>query len=323
MSPRMQPLATGAFAIYTIDDLRPLLDHRPIIEAVRVALIQHSAGHVQSPMPGELRFPRAPGDCHIKFGHLMGEPSFAIKVATGFYNNAARGLPVNNGLTLVFDAETGVPQALFQDGGWLTAWRTAAATALAAHCLAPRRAPTIGMIGTGLQATLAVEWIEKLIPAARFLMLGRDPQRTAVIAGQCGATAARSIVELMAHSDIVVTATPSEAPLFDAELARPGMHFVGVGADSGGKHELPVALFGRAQTILTDDHHQCRALGDFGRAVRAGAVAEDADRAFGSALAGALPRDRQPADISIVDLTGLAAQDIAIANWFRQQLSYA
>jgi ornithine cyclodeaminase len=314
---------TKAFAIYSIEDLRPLLDHRRVIEAVRVALIRHSAGDVQSPLPGELVFPAGPGDCHIKFGHLSGDPSFAVKVATGFYNNGARGLPVNNGLTLVFDAETGVPQVLFQDGGWLTAWRTAAATALAAHCLAPRRAPTIGIIGTGLQAQLAIEWIGKLIPSVDFLMLGRDPLRTASISERCGATAAHSIAELMASSDIVVTATPSTAPLFEADLARPGMHFVGVGADGGGKHELPVALFSRASIILTDDHRQCRALSDFGRAVHAGVIPEDADHAFGTALDGALPIERWPDDLTIVDLTGLAAQDIAIANWFRQQLSQA
>jgi ornithine cyclodeaminase len=310
----------GPFAIYTIEDLRPLLDHRQVIEAVRVALIRHSAGDVQSPMPGELLFPTAPGDCHIKFGHLSGDPSFAIKVATGFYNNSARGLPVNNGLTLVFDAETGMPQVLFQDGGWLTAWRTAAATALAAHCLSPRRAPTVGIFGTGLQAQLSIEWIAKLIPSAGFLLLGRDPLRTASVAEQCGATAARSIAELMATSDIIVTATPSETALFDGELVRPGMHFVGVGADGGAKHELPVALFTKAQIILTDDHRQCCALSDFGRALRVGAVAEDADQAFGSVLGGLLSIERQPEDITIVDLTGLAAQDIAIANWFRQQL---
>lgn len=312
---------TGAFPIYSIDQIRPLLDHTAIIAVVRDALIKQSAGLVQSPLPGQLVFEDAHGDCHIKFGHMAGDTRFAIKVATGFYNNGRRGLPVNNGLTLVFDAETGAPRCLFQDGGWMTAWRTAAATALATHCLAPKADSAVGIIGTGLQAQLAVDWVKVLMPDARFTMLGRDPARTAEIASACGVTASTSTEALMATSDVIITATPSATALFAAELARPGMHFVGVGADGEEKQELPEALFSHAAHILTDDHRQCTLLSDFGRAVRAGAVTENADVALGKVLDGDIIIERHPHDITIVDLTGLAAQDIAIANWFQTRLA--
>ncbi len=292
-----------------------------MIEVVRNALIKHSAGQVQSPMPGQLVFDNPVGDCHIKFGHIAGESSFAIKVATGFYDNGKCGLPVNNALTLVFDAQTGTPQCLFQDQGWMTAWRTAAATALAAQCLAPRLDARIGMIGTGLQAQLAVEWVAEIMTDARFSLYGRDPARTAEVAARCGATVAPSIKALMSESDIIITATPSAKPLFDAALARPGMHFVGLGADGDEKQELPEALFAQAAHILTDDHRQCMALGDFGRAVRAGAVVERVDISFGKVLSGETRIERHDDDITIVDLTGLAAQDIAIASWFQAKLA--
>jgi ornithine cyclodeaminase len=310
-----------AFPIYGIDQITPLLDRAAIIDAVREALIKQSAGHIQSPMPGQLVFEDAHGDCHIKFGHMSGAQNFAIKVATGFYNNGRRGLPVNNGLTLLFDAETGAPNCLFQDGGWMTAWRTAAATALATHCLAPKADADIGIIGTGLQAQLAVDWVKVLMPDARFTMLGRDVARTATIAAQCGVTATTSIDTLMASCDVIITATPSATPLFDVSLVRPAMHFVGVGADGEEKQELPEALFGLAAHILTDDHRQCTLLSDFGRAVRAGVVAKTADIAFGKVLSGEIMLERKPDDITIIDLTGLAAQDIAIANWFQTRLA--
>ncbi len=314
---------SSAFPTYTLDQISPLLDRTAIIDAVKDALIKHSAGAVQSPMPGQLIFEEAHGDCHIKYGHVKGGASFAIKIATGFYENGKRGLPVNNGLTLVFDALTGAPQCLFQDQGWMTAWRTAAATALAAHCMAPHMDARVGIIGTGLQAQLSVEWVAQLLPEATFRLYGRDAGCTAQVADACGVGFNSSIESLMAESDIVITATPSATALFDPDLARPGMHFVGLGADGPEKQELPEALFSRATYIITDDHRQCTELSDFGRAVRAGTIAADADIAFGKVLSGETIVKHEPDGISIIDLTGLAVQDIAIASWFRERLKYA
>jgi ornithine cyclodeaminase/alanine dehydrogenase-like protein (mu-crystallin family) len=307
------------FSIYTIDDLRPLLNKQAVIDVIRDALICHSQGEVQSPIPGHLLFEEANGDCHIKFGHIVGSSNFVIKVATGFYDNGKRTLPVNNGLIMIFDAQTGAPVSLFQDEGWLTAWRTAAATALAVHCLAPCADAKVGVFGTGLQGQLAVEWIAEIMPDASFAIHGREAGRTQAVATKLGIAASRSTENMLATCDIIVTATPSKHALFDATLVRPGMHFVGVGADGPEKHELPEALFSRAAIIATDDHQQCMALGDFGRAVRDGQVSETADYSLGALLSTGILKLPQDA-ITIIDLTGLAAQDIAIANLFAKKL---
>jgi ornithine cyclodeaminase len=311
--------AEQALRVYRLSDLEPRLNKKAVINAVRASLIAHAKGMVQSPMPGHLVFPEANGDCHIKFGQMAGSPTFAIKVATGFYNNPERGLPANNGLIIIFDAQTGVPVSLFQDEGWLTAWRTAAATALAAELFAPGLDPVIGIIGTGLQAQLAVQWIPELIPAARFVMHGRDPSRASSVAAAAGAKTASTIEELLAVCDVVVTATSSAQELFSENIARPGTHFVGVGADGPEKAELPVGLFARAAHILVDCPKQCLVLSDFGRACSAGKIAPAKARLFGDVLAGQNPK-RQREDITIVDLTGLAAQDIAVANLFAKKL---
>jgi ornithine cyclodeaminase len=79
-------------------------------------------------------------------------------------------------------------------------------------------------------------------------------------------------------------------------------------------------LFGRASGILTDDHAQYLALSDFGQPVKTGVVAADSDRSFGDVLGGRVALERKPGDITIADLTVLAAQDIAIANLFSPKL---
>jgi ornithine cyclodeaminase len=314
-----------AFPVVGLDALQPLLDRRRIIEVVRDALIQHARGRVQSPMPGQLLFADPPGDCHIKFGHADGNRSFVIKVATGFYANPARGLPANHGLVLIFDASTGAPRALLQDGGWLTAWRTAAATVVAASILAPRTQLPIGVVGTGLQARLALEWLPEVFGSRPCIVWGRSVTKARTLTEAAGSasrpvTAVERIEALLEACDVVVTCTPAQAPLFAAASVRPGTHIVALGADSPGKQELPAELFRGAARVLTDDHAQCLDHGDFGAAVRAGAVGADADTLLGVALAAHQPLERGPDDVTIVDLTGIAAEDIAIAGLFAAQL---
>jgi ornithine cyclodeaminase/alanine dehydrogenase-like protein (mu-crystallin family) len=86
-----------------------------------------------------------------------------------------------------------------------------------------------------------------------------------------------------------------------------------VGADMPHKNELPPELLARADVIATDDHHQCLAHGDFGWAVRAGAVAEDADVALGEVLREGRAA-RADAAITVADLTGVGALDAALAS---------
>lgn len=93
-----------------------------------------------------------------------------------------------------------------------------------------------------------------------------------------------------------------------------------IAADNPGKQELDAALFARAAVIMVDDHGQCVHHGDLGHAVRGGLVAEDADIALGAVLAGERPGRTSETDITIVDLTGIAAEDMAVAGlvWRRQ-----
>ena len=297
-----------------------------MLDAVRAALIAHARGQVQSPLPGQLLFPHAHGDCHVKFCATSGGERFIVKVATGFYENPRRGLPVNNGLVALFDAATGAPRMIFADQGWLTAWRTAAAAALAAHVLAPGSITAIGIIGTGLQASLATQWLPETLGAHPFVIHGRDPEKAEQLARnvrRAGGRArrARDLQELLATTNVVITATCSQTPLFPARLVAPGTHIVALGADGPGKQELPETLFSQATLIATDDHEQCLRFGEFGVAVRAGACSETRDVLLGRLLAGDVSVERDDRGITIADLTGIAVEDLAIAELFARRLA--
>ena len=93
----------------------PGLDLLPAIEAGFAA---YSRGETTVPPVSELFFPH--GEVHIKYGHIKGDATFAVKVASGFYDNAKRGLSSSNGLIMLFDSATGVPVAVLLDEGRLT-----------------------------------------------------------------------------------------------------------------------------------------------------------------------------------------------------------
>ena len=301
-----------------LEALRAVFDRSAILDTVREALIGHAQGRVQAPPPSHFSFEAVGGDCHIKSAHRHGAATFAIKVATGFYRNRNLGLPANNGFVAVVSAETGAPLALLVDAGWLTAWRTVAATTLAALALAPGDARSFGVVGAGLQASLALEWIAAQRPDLRRLIWSRDPHRAAAVAHQAGAEALDTIEALLGTADIVVTATPSRTALFPASQARHPRLFIGLGADMPGKQELPPELFATAAAIIVDDRTQALDHGDWGSAVRAGTSAADA-LMLGDVLA--QPHRADPnAGVTIVDLTGIAAADSAIAELFCDRL---
>ena len=309
--------------IVTLDTLRGLFDRTLILQKIRQALEDHAAGIVQSPPPGQLLFESPPGDCHVKFGCRAGAPTFAVKIATGFYDNPRNGLPVNQGLILVFDSNTGTPLTLLLDEGWLTAWRTTAAVALAATELAPQPISSVAVLGAGLQASLALEWIGALRPAWKRALWARDARKAEQLARRLEVTSETDLGQLVSRSDIVITATPSRAPLFSSELAQPGQLFIGVGADSTGKHELPTELFAQAESVVVDDRNQAHDHGDWGAAVRARHSHAGKAVLLGDVLAGRVALPSSGSGCTIVDLTGVAAQDIAIAELFTGLLEEA
>ncbi|MGA7629705.1 MAG: hypothetical protein WCB11_03000 [Terriglobales bacterium] len=311
--------------VVTLERIRAVIRPREVIEAVREGLIAHARGQVQSPMPGLLTFEDPPGDCHIKSGHVCGEPFYLVKIASSGYQNKKLGIPVNDGVVIALSSETGRVKTILLDEGWLTAWRTAAAGALAAQVLSPPELGMIGVFGAGLQARLQLEWLKEIVSCRRVVAWARRQDKLAELCRDLkkigfDARPASNPAEVVQQSQLIVTATVANSPLFSSEHLRPGAHITAMGADSPGKQELDPKCFARAAGIATDDHAQCLAFGEFGTAVRAGVVASNADVSLGSILAGDVTLCRLPGDITIADLTGVAAQDAAIASYVARKL---
>src|ERR1700683_3810388 len=100
---------------------------------MREALLPQSRGECDTPMPMHLDIASERAEVHMKSSYRRGGRYFALKMASTFPANPARGLPTGNGMMLLSSAETGEPVALLADGGHLTDVRTAAAAAMVAR----------------------------------------------------------------------------------------------------------------------------------------------------------------------------------------------
>lgn len=294
------------------------------VDAVTAAAIKDSYvaavdGRAHLPPVGYLAFPEADGDCHVKFGHIAGSAVFVVKIASGFYGNAARGLPTSNGMMVALSATDGHPVAVLQDNGWLTELRTAIGGAVATLALARPGFRRVTVMGAGMQARMQAEALAKLAPGPLAITIwARDAARAAALARTLAADGldAKAVAGAEAAcrgAEVIVTTTPARAAIVQKAWVQPGTHLTAMGADAPGKQELATDLVAGADLLVADLPAQCLDHGEVRAAFEAGLIGSDQVIALGDVLRGTHAGRRDNDAITIADLTGLATQDIAIA----------
>lgn len=289
------------------------------VEVVESAFAALAEGRVIMPPIMSMELPQLNAEVDAKTAYIAGFDVFALKVSTGFFDNAAKGLPSLGGMVTALSATDGAVRAVFLDNGYLTDLRTAAAGAVAARHLAPAEVTTAGVIGTGLQARLQIRAARLVRPFGRVLVWGRDPHKAAL----CAADLARdlgvevevctSVREVLRRSQLVVTTTPSFAPLIEADWLHPELHITAMGSDAPDKGELAPACLVRADLYVADSAAQVALRGELRSALASGDWTGGPPVELGQVVTRAHPGRRDPRDITIADLTGTGAQDTAIA----------
>src|SRR6266571_2648388 len=260
-------------------------------------------GEATLPDPMVMELPAEQAEVHVKGAHLKGGRHVVLKVATGFYKNRARGLPSGDGLFLLLDAETGIPDVLLEEHGYLTDLRTAAAVALTLRYLAPKDAKAALLIGAGALARLTARAMIAEMPLERLTLWNRTRER------------ADALAQAVRDHRVVVTATASTTPLVHAAWVVPGMHVTSVGTGSPEKIELEPAVLARADKLVADRVFQTERYGNLRHAVAAGAVTRDKVYAeLGDLAAGRRAGRERDGEMTVADLTGVGVQDAAIAQ---------
>jgi ornithine cyclodeaminase/alanine dehydrogenase-like protein (mu-crystallin family) len=305
-------------------DIRALLDAPSCIAAVERAFSAYAAGAAELPGVIHLDVPEEKAEIHIKAGYQHGGAGYAVKLASGFPGNPARGLPANDGLVLVFDAKTGVPAAILFDRGYITDLRTAAAGTVAAKYLARDSIETVGVIGTGAQARLQVQLLATVRSFQSVRVWGRRreaAERCAADLGQtdslpagANVTAVDTVEAAVRGADVVYTVTASRRPLVRAEWVGAGSLVVAVGSDGADKQELEIDVLATADRVVADSLPQCRRFGEIHHAVDAGVLHESRVTELGQITAGTARGRQTPTERIVCDLTGVGVQDVAAAT---------
>ena len=156
----------GTLLYLSRDDLESLgVTMLEVVDAVDSGCAAKGRGEVV--MPPKLSL-HGEGDAYsqIMAATLPGAGGVGAKWVTLYPQNAARGLPVTNGLVVLSDPDTGLPSAVM-DAATITAWRTGASVAVAARYLARPDAMRIGVVGCGVQARAAVRALAAVLPDLR------------------------------------------------------------------------------------------------------------------------------------------------------------
>ncbi len=301
------------------DQIKEALGSIDIIPAIEAGFVAYSEGKAEVPPVGELLFHDPPGDVHIKYGYLVDDAYYVIKIASGFYENPKLNLPSGNGLMLLFSQKTGQLLCLLLDEGHLTDLRTAAAGAIAAKYLAPRAVHRIGIVGTGTQARLQLRYLTGVTPCRNIIVWGRDLSKLARYREDLepegfDIETTLQARDLTSSCNLIVTATASTSPLLWADLIRNGTHITAVGADTPEKQELDPLILRDAHLVVADSISQCKVRGEIAHAMREGLVEERDLVELGDVISGKAPGRTSDDQVTVADLTGVAVQDIQIAK---------
>ena len=304
--------------VYNLKEIKEALVGLNIVPAIEDGFVQYSNGNVVVPPVGELIFDDPPGDVHIKYGYIKNDDIYVIKIASGFFNNDALGLPSSQGMMLAYSQKTGAPVAILHDEAHLTNIRTAAAGAVVAKYLAPDNVDCIGIIGTGTQARLQLEYLSGIVDCKHVKVWGRHVDHTDAYCAEMNkqgySVSSTDLESLTKACNLIVTTTPSTEPLIASDWVQPGTHITAMGSDTPGKQELDTEILNRADRVVADSIAQCIERGEIAKALEAGVLVEDEVVELGHVISGKAEGRTRADQLTVADLTGVAVQDIQITK---------
>jgi ornithine cyclodeaminase/alanine dehydrogenase-like protein (mu-crystallin family) len=285
-----------------------------IVEALKDALKQKGQGHVEMPPKANIHIGTNNSFLNAMPAHLPKQKAAGMKWVGGFPENPKRGLPYISGLIILNDTESLQPIAMM-DCTWITATRTAAASALSATYLARPESSTLGILGCGVQGRSHVAALTQFFPLKKIKAYDVDPlavkKFTKDIQAQfdCQTEPANTPYEAVDACDIVVTAGPiSQKPhaTIQAGWMARGSFASMVDYDS----YWHAAALAQADKFCTDDTQQMHHYQTIGYFQNIPKIHAD----LGELVTGTKPGRETEEEITMAANLGMALEDMAVAK---------
>jgi ornithine cyclodeaminase/alanine dehydrogenase-like protein (mu-crystallin family) len=283
-----------------------------IVELLEAAFKEKAAGRVEMP-PKPGIHPKLDAFIHAMPALISGLRAAGLKWVSGFPENQRRGLPYISGLIILNDVETGLPTAVM-DCTWVTARRTAAASALSAKYLARPKSESLAVLACGLQGRTHLLALSALFPLKRVFAYDVVPEVQKRYVEEMSAGTGIEVVGVdeprraVEAADIAVTSGPilkHPRPTIDKGWLPPGAFASAVDYDS---YWTPDAL-AELDKLATDDHAQFRYVRSTG--YFQGTPEPYAD--LGEIVGGLKPGRESDRERTMAMNLGLALDDMAVA----------
>ena len=290
-------------------EVRQVLDMDAVIGAVENAMRELGQGVAQNE-PRRRAF--APGGLlNVMFASYPGGGCTGLKaytVAAGRVRFLVTTFALDGSLQALIEAHL------------MGAYRTGAASAVAAKALRSPDSANVAVIGAGYQAATQTLALSRVCQIRELRVYSRDADHRAAFArdqqAQLGVPtiAASSAEAAVRGADIVVTITPSPEPVLQADWVEPHALVIAAGSNFPSRAEIPADLVARARTIVVDQLAVAQIeSGDLIQAHAAGKFDWARATELGSVVAGNW-RVPDEVGITLFESQGLAIWDLAAAS---------
>ena len=296
------------------------VDMATALRAVEEAFQLHHRGEVILPHKTVLDMDeRQRGRGNAMPGYVGGDyHAFGIKWIAGFPGNPARfGLPRATGLTILNDADKGLPLAVM-DCTLLSALRTGAVTGVGARALARPDSASVAMIGAGVQARTQLEALVAVLPGLREVR-AFDVRREAAEAFAQEARARHGLAVRAVESaeaavrdaDVVVTVTVADEPIVKNAWMKPGSFFSAVGS----YQEEEFEVVSRSDLVVVDglEHVLHRETPVIALMIKQGLLQRERVLELGAILCGEQPGRTEARQRVFFSPIGMAIEDICLS----------
>ncbi len=199
--------------------------------------------------------------------------------------------------------------------------RTGAATGVSVRHMARSDSKTVGLLGTGFQATTQLEAVCRVRPIAGVRVYSPTAEHRVAFASRMTkildvkVTPVETSREAVEAADILITVTASRTPVFDGKWLRPGTHLVAVGGANEYVRELDDECILRASALVVDDLAQAKMeCGELLMPASRGLIMWEQVRELWQVVSGAVPGRRFDDDVTLFKSLGMALWDIAVAK---------
>lgn len=198
----------------------------------------------------------------------------AVKAATIFPDNPAKGKPMVNGAVNLFSDSDGGLEAVV-DFHLVTKWKTAGDSLLAARKLARPDSKQILIVGAGTVGRSLFSAYSAAFPQATFMLWNRSEASGKAMADDLGLTWMPDLESAMGDADIVTSATMASEPFIRGDWLKPGTHLDLIGAYRPDMREADDVALQRARVFVDSFDTTLEHIGELKEPLASGAIPRD------------------------------------------------